>query len=167
MLDMDFSPCKGDPCVWLRKAKCSAKYEYVANYVDDLLIASTCASEFIHSLKKKHNLKIKGDGPLKYNLGCDCHLDPDGTLVALPKKYIAKILDPFLQMFPGKALHQVKLPLDKNDHPELVNSDLSSEDLITKFMCMIGQLQWAVSLHRYDILAHVISMSHFRLAPKV
>ena len=39
MLDMGFSPCKADSCVWLRKAKCSTKYEFVAIYVDDLLIA--------------------------------------------------------------------------------------------------------------------------------
>ena len=29
LLDMRFSPCKADPCVWLRKAKCATKYEYV------------------------------------------------------------------------------------------------------------------------------------------
>ena len=58
-------------------------------------------------------------------------------------------------------------PLDKNDHPELDNSELASDDLITKFMCMVGQLQWAVTLGRYDILAHGMSMSRFRLAPKV
>ena len=34
-------------------------------------------------------------------------------------------------------------------------------------MCMVGQLQWAVTLGRYDILAHVMSMSRFRLAPIV
>ena len=65
MVDMGFSPCKADPCVWLRKAKCPTNYEYVAIYVDDLLITCTCASEFIHTLKRKHNLKMKGDGPLK------------------------------------------------------------------------------------------------------
>ena len=70
-------------------------------------------------------------------------------------------------MFPGETLPQVKSPLDKNDHPELDNSELANEDLITKFMCMIGQLQWAVTLGRYNILAHVMSMSCFRLAPKV
>ena len=53
------------------------------------------------------------------------------------------------------------------DHPELDNSELASDDLITKFMCMVGQLQWAVTLGRYDILAHVMSMSRFTLAPKV
>ena len=167
MLDMGFSPSKADPCVWLRKAKCATKYEYVAIYVDDLLIACDCDSDFIHTLKKKHNLKIKGEGPLKYHLGCDYHMDPDGTLVAQPKKYISKILDSFHQMFPAESLPQVKSPLDKNDHPELDNSELASKDLITKFMCMVGQLQWAVTLGRYDILAHVMSMSRFRLAPKV
>ena len=70
-------------------------------------------------------------------------------------------------MFPGESLPQVKSHLDNNDHPELDNSELANDDLITKFMCMIGQLQWAVTLGRYDILAHVMSMSRFRLAPKV
>ena len=32
---------------------------------------------------------------------------------------------------------------------------------------MIGQLQWAISLGRYDILEHVMSMSRFRLEPKI
>ena len=98
MLDMGFSLSKAYPCVWLRKAKCATKYEYVAIYVDDLLIACDCASDFIHTLKKKHNLKIKGEGPLKYHLRCDYHMDPDGTLVAQPKKYISKILDSFHQV---------------------------------------------------------------------
>ena len=70
-------------------------------------------------------------------------------------------------MFPSESLPQVKSPLDKNDHPELDNSELASDDLITKFTCMVGQLQWAVTLGRYDILAHVMSTSHFRLATKV
>ena len=87
MIDMGFSSSKADPCVWLRKAKCATKYEYVAIYVDDLLIAYDCTSDSIHTLKRKHNLKIKGEGPLKYHLGCDYHMDPDGTLVAQPKKY--------------------------------------------------------------------------------
>ena len=146
MVDMGFSPCKADPCVWLRKPKCATKYEYVAIYVDDLLIACDCASAFIHTLKRKHNFKIKGDEPLKYHLGCDYHMDPDGTLVAQPKMYISKIIDSFHQKFPGESLHKVKCPLDNNDHPELDNSELDSADLITKFMCMVGQVQWLLPL---------------------
>ena len=146
MLDMGISPSKADPCVWLRKAKCAAKYEYVAIHVDDLLIACDCASDFIHTFKRKQNLKVKGESTLKYHLGCDYHMDPDGTLVAQPKKYITKILDSFQQMFPGESVPQVKSLLDKNDHPELDKSELASDDQITKIMCMVGQLQWAVTL---------------------
>ena len=34
-------------------------------------------------------------------------------------------------------------------------------------MCMIGQLQWGITLGRYDILGHVMSMSRFRLATRI
>ena len=87
------------------------------------------------------------------------------------EKHVAKSsslkLDSFHEMFPGETLPQVKSPFDKNDHLELDNSELANEDITTKFMCMIGKLQWAVTLSRYDILAHIMSMSCFRLAPKV
>ena len=79
MLDMDFTPCKADPCVWIQKATCNTKYEYVAIYVDDLLIACDSPEEIIQTLKNKFNLKRKGDGILEYHLGCDNYLGPDGT----------------------------------------------------------------------------------------
>ena len=69
-------------------------------------------------------------------------------------------------MFPKENLFNVKSPLEKNDHPEQDTTELCNEEQITKYMCMIGQLQWAVVLGRFDILAHVMSMSRFRLAPK-
>ena len=70
-------------------------------------------------------------------------------------------------MFPNENFLNVKSPLEKNDHPELDNTELCNEGQITKYMCMIGQLQWTITLGRYDILAHVTSMSRFRLAPKI
>ena len=110
MLGMGFSPSKAAPGVWLRKAKCATKYKHVPNGVDDLLIACDCASDFIHTLTRKHNLKTKGEGSLKYHLWSDYHMDPDGTLVAQPKNYISKILDSFHQIFPGGSVPQVKSP---------------------------------------------------------
>ena len=70
-------------------------------------------------------------------------------------------------MFPYENLINVKSPQEKNDHPELDNSELCYEEQITKYMSMITQLQWAITLERYDILAQVMSMSRFRLAPKI
>ena len=58
-------------------------------------------------------------------------------------------------MFPNKSFFNVKSHLEKNDHPELDNTKLCNEEQITKYMCIIGQLQWAITLGRYDILAHI------------
>ena len=165
MLQLNFKPCKADPCVWLREMK--DKYEYIAIYVDDLLEASEERQKVIQDLKEKFKLKIKGDGPLEYYHACDYKLDKDGTLVAQPTRYINKIFESYKKMFPNENFINVRSPLDKNDHPELDNSELYHEEQISKYMCMIGQLQWAITLGRYDILVHVMSLSRFRLAPKI
>ena len=118
-------------------------------------------------MKEKFKLKIKGDGPLEYHLRFDFNLDKDGTLVGQPTKYINKILESYKKMFPNENYLNVKSPLEKNDHPELDNTKLCNVEQITKYVWMIGQLQCAITLGRYDILAHVMSISRFRLAPKI
>ena len=143
------------------------KYEYIAIFVDDLLIASEEPQKIIQDLKDKFMLKIKGDGPLEYHLGCDYKVDKDDTLVAQPTKYINKIQDSYKKIFPNVNSMNAKSPLEKNDHSELDNSELCNEEQIAKYMRMIGQLQWAITLGRYDILAQVMSMSRFRLGPKI
>ena len=159
MLQLGFKPCKPGPCVWLREMK--NKYEYIAIYIDDLLIPCEKQQRIIQDLKEKFKFKIKGDGPLEYNLGCDYKPDKDGTLAAQPTKYINKILESYKKMFPNKYFLNVKSPLEKNDHPELDNTELCNEEQITKYMCMIGQLLRSITLARYDILAHVMPMSRF------
>ena len=57
MLQLGFKPCKADPCVWIREMK--NKYEYIAIYVDDLLIASEKPQQIIKDLKEKFKLKLK------------------------------------------------------------------------------------------------------------
>ena len=44
------------------------KYEYIAIYVDDLLIESEKPQQIILDLKENSKLKIKGNGPLEYTL---------------------------------------------------------------------------------------------------
>ena len=43
--DMDFVPTKADPDVWMRQAKDTSCYEYIAVYVDDLAIPSKTPKE--------------------------------------------------------------------------------------------------------------------------
>ena len=131
MLQLNSRPCKADPCVWLRGMK--DKYECIAIYVDDLLIASEEPDKIIQDLKDKFMLKIKGDGPLGCHLGCDYNLDKDGTLVAQPIRYINKMLESYKKMFPNECFINTKSPLEKNDHPELDSSELYNEEQITKY----------------------------------
>jgi hypothetical protein len=67
---MGFLPSKMDPDIWLR-AKID-HYEYIAVYVDDLMIASREPQAIIDSLESApNNYKLKGTGPLQFHLGCD------------------------------------------------------------------------------------------------
>ena len=43
-------------------------------------------------------------------------------------------------MFPEENFHNIKVPVEKNDHPELDKTESCNKEQITKYMCMIGQL---------------------------
>ena len=66
------------------------QYEYIAVYVDDLCIGAQTPKELISILKSKHQLKVKGNGPLTYHLGADCFHDSGGTMICRLKKYLEK-----------------------------------------------------------------------------
>ena len=161
---MKFLPFKADPCIWLRKAPNLKCYEYIAVYVDDLCIAAESPSAIIQIFKSKYHLKVKGDGKLTYHLGADYFEDPDGTFVSQPKKYIDKLADTYKRLFNEDPPKGYKTPLDKNDHPELDTSEILEGDMAAKYLTMVGQLQWLVTLGRFDIHAQVATMSRFRAA---
>ena len=163
---MNVLPSKADPCIWLRKAPNLRCYEYIAVYVGDLCIAAESQSAIIDIFKIKYHLKVKGDGKLNYHLGADYFEDPDGALVSQPRKYIDKVADTCKRLFNDDAPKHYKTPLDKNDHPELDTSEILEGDMATKYLTMVGQLQWLVTLGRFDLHAQVATMSRFRAAAR-
>ena len=163
--EMKSKPSKADPDVWMRPEPGGTCYEYIAVYVDDLAIAAKDSQAFCNELKKKYNLKLKGVGPLEYHLGCTYKKDPDGTLAADPRRYVNKILESFERMFKEKP-RKSRPPLEGGDHPELDTSELCDEHQTKQFQTLIGQLQWLISLGRFDIAVHVMSLSRFRAQPR-
>ena len=141
-------------------------YEYIAVYVDDLCIAAESPSAIIQIFKSKYHLKVKGDGKLTYHLGAGYFEDPDGTFVSQPKKYIDKLADTYKRLFNEDPPKGYKTPLDKNDHPELDTSEILEGDMAAKYLTMVGQLQWLVTLGRFDIHVQAATMSRFRAAPR-
>ena len=62
-----------EPDIWMRD--CGSFYEYIAVYVDDLLIASRDSKSIVKSLEDVHKFKFKGTGAIIYHLGCDFFRD--------------------------------------------------------------------------------------------
>ena len=55
--DLQFTPSKTDPCIWLRKAPNLRCYEYIAVFVDDLYIAADSSSAIIEHFQYQIPLK--------------------------------------------------------------------------------------------------------------
>ena len=163
--ELKFKPSNADPDVWMRPEPGGTCYEYIAVYVDDLAIAAKDPQAFCNEHKKKYNLKRKGVGPLEYHLGCTYKKDPDGTLAADPRRYVNKILESYERMFKEKP-RKSRPPLEGGDHPELDTSELCDDHQTKQFQTLIGQLQWLISLGRFDIAVHVMSLSRFRAQPR-
>lgn len=163
---MGFRPSRAEPDIWMRA--CGDHYEYIAVYVDDLLIASKRPREIIKALMAKpHAFKLKGTGPVTYHLGNDYFRDPDGTLCVGPRKYIERMVKEYEALFQSKPSQKVTSPLEKNDHPELDTSPLLDDEGIRKYQSLIGTLQWTITLGRFDVGTAVMTMSGFRVAPRV
>ena len=165
LYDMGFRPSKAEEDIWMRDM--GDHYEYLACYVDDLAIASKNPQAIIDALEgAPNNFKLKGTGPMQFHLGCDFFRDEEGVLCVGPRKYIERMEAQYVSLFGSKPKTNVTSPLEKNDHPELDTSPLLGEDDIVKYQSIIGVLQWAITLGRFDIATAVMSMSSYRVAPR-
>ena len=84
-----------------------------------------------------------------------------------PKKYIEKMMSWYEQTFKKPAPKNISSPLEKGDHPEVDDTEMCDEEGIKQYQGMIGQLQWLVSLGRFDVFTATMTMSRFRAAPRV
>jgi hypothetical protein len=163
--DMGFFPSLADPYIWMRRV--DNHYEYIAVYVDDLAIASTCPAGIIRALTEDYKFKLKGTGLMEFHLGCDFFCDEEGVSCFAPCKYIDKLIASYERMFGSKPkTNKITSPLVKGDHPEIDDSAFLEEEGIQQYQLLIGQLQWAISLGRFNIAVAIMTMSAFRSAPR-
>ena len=159
-----FLPCKAEPDIWLRPN--NGVYEYIGVYVDDLAIAMAEPQAFVNILEQKHGFKLKGTGEISFHLGCDFFRDEEGVLCMAPRKYIEKMMMSYETMFGEKPSTKIHSPLEKGDHPELDTSELLDQNGVQQYQSLIGSLQWAISLGRFDVATAVMSLSSFRALPR-
>ena len=162
--ELGFTASKAEDDIWMRDK--IDHYEYVVQYVDDLLIVSGNPKDIMDALESKFKLKLKHTGPIKYHLGSNFDRDSDdGTLLMSRTKYITRMLDNYVRMF-GESPREVITPLVKGDHPEFDTTEELDANGVKKYQLLIGALQWVVTLGRLDITAAVMTLSSFRASPR-
>ena len=61
--------------------------------------------------------------------------------ISQARKYIDKLAATYRRLFHDDPPKGYKIPLDKNDHPELDTSEILEGDMAAKYLTMVGQLQ--------------------------
>ena len=163
--ELGFTPSKAEPEIFMRKR--NNLYEYVATYVDDLCLVMKEPEEFLKKLRSPpYNFKLKGSGPMSFHLGCGFERDDLGVLTLNPRMYIEKMIQAYEQLYGCKPSTTYQSPLKENDHPELDTSEFLEDEETQQYQSLIGSLQWAISISRWDIQTAVMTMSSFRAQPR-
>jgi hypothetical protein len=81
-----------------------------------------------------------------------------------PSRYIDKMEDAYKQHFKDSPKQKHRSPLVKGDHPELDTSEFPDQDGI--YQSLVGAMQWAISIGRWDIQSAVMTLSGFRPQPR-
>ena len=154
---------RAHPDIWMLDKQ--THWEYLCVYVDDIMVMSKDPQAFMDDLQK--TFKMKGVGPPDYHLGGNFKRLSNGKLSWGSKTYIKKILDQYQRLFPQENFKKkTKTPLTPKYHPELDVSELLDTEGKRLYQSLIGMLQWAVTLGRYDIHQAVMTMSRFRDMPR-
>jgi hypothetical protein len=161
---MGFFPSKAEPDIWMREA--GDHYEYIGTYVDDLCIVSKHPLRITNHLVDECKFKLKGTGPIEFHLGCDFGRDEEGNLYMRPMKFIERTIASYRDMF-GEKPKECSTPLEHGDHPEIDDSEFCDDVQTAQYQSLIGSLQWAISLCRFDIASAVMTLSSFRAKPRV
>ena len=74
------------------------------------------------------------------------------------------MIDSYERLFKPKFFNS---PQDTGDHPELDDSPLLEPKQVTEYLSLMGQLQWLISLGRFDVSSAVTALSTFRSQPRI
>ena len=160
---MNFKLCKADPDLWIHDA--GDHYEYIAVYSDDLLVFSKHPSVILQGLSAM--FPIKGGKP-EFYLGGDVEVvkDEDGIFhyASSAKTYIKNVCDKIEKLY-ETSLRNHGSPLPDGYHPEIDTLPLLVGSEVTKYRMLIGSLNWAITLGRFDVYYVACTMGRYQIAP--
>ena len=165
---LGFRPSKADFDLWYKKV--DDHYEYVARYVDDVIVFSKDPMSIMDKLKKTY--VMKGVGKPQYYLGGDVvelgqEWEKDNISTAFSAEtYIQNALPRLASVCGLQQFPKSKIPFSENYHPELDTTDLVDSATITTYKSLLGCANWIITLGRFDISYAVNSLSRYSMAPR-
>ena len=167
---LGFEPSKADSDLLIKEHE-DGHYEYIARYVDDVMIFSKDPMSIMRKLEE--HFTMKGIGKPRYYLGGDVmdldeSWEKEGLTQAFSAEtYINELLPKTAKMLGIEQFHKANSPHDQNYHPELDTSAFLDAEGISKFRSMLGSLNWVNTLGRFDIAYALNAMSRYSMAPRL
>ena len=160
---MGFTPSRADPDLWIKESGNKDTYEYIATYVDDIIIVSKDPTKYMENIKEVFPIRNEAIMP-SYYLGNNLKLNENRTMKVSSEKYIQEVLRKY-QKDHGQ-MREEKVPASHNDHPEEDDTPHLNHEGITHFQSIIGICQWISISGRMDITFAVSSISRFCASPR-
>ena len=160
---MGFKPTRADPDLWIKESECGSHYEYIATYVDDIIIVSKKPDEYMKKIKEVFPIRNEAMMP-SYYLGNNLIMNRNKTMKVSSEKYINEVLRKYQDKH--GPIREEKVPASHNDHPEEDDSPLLNDEGTTQFQSIIGICQWLSTSCRMDITFAVSSLSRFCAHPR-
>ena len=163
--EMGWRQTKYDKSLWIRDA--GENYEYLAIYVDDILVFSKRAKEIMERIQQIYPMKGVGE-PEMYlggNIGKIKTTKGNKVHYTSAQKYIENVVEKIETLLDVK-LRNYNSPMEAELHPELDESPYLGEKKHSIYRMLIRLAQWAVTLGRFDIAYAVSTMARYTALPK-
>ena len=147
--NMGFTPSKADFDMWIKRLE-DGTYDYIARYVDDVMVFSKDPMKYMEMLKDFYTMK--GVGKPEYYLGGDVEqleepwISKNINTTLSAKTYISQCLPKLAKMCNKEQFHKSTTPFDPNYFAELDESPFIDAEGISKYRSLIGCANWVVTL---------------------
>jgi hypothetical protein len=133
--------------------------------VGDLVIVAKVPQHIVDKLKNKNKFMLKGTGSTTFDLGMEFYQDTDGVLCIPLKQYIDCMTAPYQNAFRTKPCQKYSSLLEANDHPKIDDSEFLNVHKMQLHQCLVGALQWAITIWWFDVDMAVMTLSSFCAMP--
>ena len=166
LLSLGFKPCHAGVSIWIRMNKDT--YDFIAIYVDDLFVVSLDPESIISAIRVMFSLK--GEGFPEYYLGgnidrvCADFTDSGETFTVSARTFIVGLARRVEELM-GPFRHH-STPMDPSYKPEIDETSLLVGDEIGRYRMLVGSLQWAVTLCRFDVAYATNTLARYTSMPR-